>query len=58
MKRDYNIDSEEHLTPEEIREMYGLEKEEDLYKFVKRVNNISKGTRIVIINQEGDKNEN
>lgn len=49
---------EEFLSPEEIREMYGLEKEEDLYKFVKQVNSISKGTRIVIINQEGDKNEN
>lgn len=48
---------EEFLTPEEIREMYGLQEDEDLYKFVKEVNNTSKGTRIIIINQEGDKNE-
>lgn len=45
---------EELLTAEEIRQMYGLEKDEDLYKFVKQVNSISKGTRIVIISKEGD----
>ncbi|MBF0989786.1 MAG: hypothetical protein HXK70_03255 [Clostridiales bacterium] len=49
---------EEFLSPREIREMYGLQEDEDLYKFVKEVNNKSKGSRIVIINQEGDKNEN
>lgn len=49
---------EEFLTPKEIRETYGLQEDEDIYKFVKEVNNISKGTRIVIINKEGDNYEN
>ena len=49
---------EEVLTPEEIREMYGLELEEDIYKFVKRVNATSKGSKIVILSKEGDNNEN
>lgn len=48
---------EEFLTSKEIREMYGLQEDEDPYKFVKEVNNTSKGTRIIIINQEGDKHE-
>lgn len=45
---------EEFLTPEEIREIYGLQEDEDLYKFIKELNNTSKGTRIVIISKEGD----
>ena len=48
---------EEVLTPEEIREMYGFELEEDIYKFVNRVNSTSKGSRIVILIQDGDNNE-
>lgn len=49
---------EEFLTAEEIRQMYGLEKDEDLYKFVKKINNSSKGSRITIIKEKGDKHEN
>lgn len=48
---------EELLTAKEIRQMYGLEKDEDLYKFVKQVNSISKGSRITIIKEKGDKHE-
>lgn len=48
---------EEFLTPDEVRQMYGLEKDEDIYKFVKKVNNTSKGSRITIIKEKGDKHE-
>ena len=48
---------EEFLTAEEIRQMYGLEKDEDLQKFVNRVNATSKGSRITIIKEKGDKHE-
>lgn len=49
---------EEILTPAEIRKMYGLEYDEDIRKFVKRVNATSKGNKIVILSKEGDNNEN
>lgn len=49
---------EELLTPTEIRKMYGLEYDEDIRKFVKRVNATSKGSKIVILSKEGDNNEN
>lgn len=49
---------EEFLTPAEIREIYGLEDDEDLHKFVNRVNATSKGSKIVILSKEGDNNEN
>lgn len=49
---------EEFLTPAEIRRMYGLEYEEDIREFVKRVNATSKGSKIVILSKEGDNNEN
>ncbi len=48
MKREYNSDYEEHLTLEEIREMYSLEYDEDVEKFVRKINKLSKGKRIVI----------
>ncbi len=48
---------EEFLSPKEIRKMYGLQKDEDIQKFVNKVNNSSKGSRIVILNQAGDNNE-
>lgn len=48
MKRDYNSDYEEYLTPEEIRKLYSLEYDENLEKFVDKVNKLSKGRRIVI----------
>ena len=48
MKRDYNSQYEEYMTPEEIREMYSLEYDENLEKFVNKINKLSKGKRIVI----------
>lgn len=48
MKRDYNSQYEEYMTPEEIRKMYSLEYDENLEKFVDKVNKLSKGRRIVI----------
>lgn len=48
MKRDYNSNYEEYLTLEEIREMYSLEYDEDVEKFVRKINKLSKGKRIVI----------
>ena len=47
----------QELTPEEIREQYGLQIDEDLEKYVKRINFQSKGRRIKIIYKTGDKNE-
>lgn len=52
-----NKEHEEFLTSEEIRKMYGLEDDEDLQKFVNRVNSTSKGSRITIIKEKGDKHE-
>lgn len=49
---------EEFLTPAEIRKMYGLEYDEDLQKFIEKVNATSKGSKIVILSKEGDNNEN
>lgn len=49
---------EEFLSPQEIREMYGLEEDEDLEKFIEKVNATSKGSKIVILSKEGDNNEN
>lgn len=48
MKKDY----EEYLTPKELRETYGLEEEEDLNRFVRKINLLSKGTKIRIIEEE------
>lgn len=39
----------QELTPEEIREQYGLQIDEDLEKYVKHINFQSKGRRIKII---------
>ena len=41
------------LTPEEIREQYGLELDEDLEKYVRQINSQSKGKRIKIIYKKG-----
>ena len=41
---------EEFLTPEEIRENYGLQEDEDLYKLGKHVHR----SRITIIKEKGD----
>lgn len=59
MKREYNSDYEEYLTPEEIRKMYSLEYNEDIEKFVSNVNKLSKGKKIVIyVESDGvDKDE-
>lgn len=48
----------QELTPEEVRELYGLEIDEDLEKYVKRVNFQSKGRKIKIIYKKGgEKND-
>ena len=45
----------QELTPEEIREQYGLQINEDLEKYVKHINFQSKGRRIKIIyKKEGE----
>ena len=44
---------EEFLTPEEIREMYGLEEDEDLVEFIKEANRGHK-SKIIIITQPGE----
>ena len=49
---------EELLTPAEIRKMYGLEDDEDVKKFVKKVNCMSKGKKLILVNEEGDYHEN
>jgi len=47
----------QELTPEEIREQYGLQIDEDLEKYVKHINFQSKGRRIKIIyKKEGEEN--
>lgn len=46
----------EELTPKQIIEKYGLEIDEDLEKFVRKINFQSKGKRIKIIyKKEGEK---
>ena len=48
----------QELTPEEVRELYGLEIDEDLEKYVKRVNFQSKGKKIKIVYKKGgEKND-
>lgn len=46
----------QELTPEEIRELYGLQIDEDLEKYVRHINLQSKGKKIKIIYKEGEKN--
>ena len=50
---------EELLTPQELIEAYNLEEGEDLNKFVRKINLLSKGTKIRIIeeSQGGDHDE-
>lgn len=43
----------QELTPEEIREQYGLQIDEDLEKYVKNVNLKSKGRKIKIVYKKG-----
>ena len=54
-------DYQEFLTPEELREAYDLEKDEDLVEFVRKINMLSKGSKIRIIeesqSQGGDHDE-
>ena len=48
----------QELTPEEIRELYGLQIDEDLEKYVKHINLQSKGKKIKIVyKKEGEKND-
>lgn len=54
-------ENEEFLTPQELRRTYGLEEDEDLMEFVRKINALSKGTKIRIIeesqSQGGDHDE-
>ena len=43
----------QELTPEEIREQYGLQIDEDLEKYVKKINLQSKGRKIKIVYKKG-----
>ena len=43
----------QELTPEEIREQYGLQIDEDLEKYVKKINLQSKGRKIHIVYKKG-----
>lgn len=48
----------QELTPNQIRDQYGLEFDEDLEKYVKHINFQSKGKKIKIIYKKGgEKNE-
>ena len=51
MNKDRKIYQE--LTPKEIRDQYGLELDEDLEKYVKKVNLQSKGRKIKIVYKKG-----
>ena len=55
-------ENKELLTPKELREAYSLEEDEDLNRFVHKVNSLSKGSKIVLIQEEesqrGDSDEN
>ena len=42
---------QEFLTPEELREAYDLEKDEDLVEFVRKINMLSKGSKIILIEE-------
>ena len=43
----------QELTPKEIRDQYGLELDEDLEKYVKKVNLQSNGRKIKIVYKKG-----
>ncbi len=44
-------DYQEFLTPEELREAYDLEKDEDLVEFVRKINMLSKGSKIILLEE-------
>lgn len=47
----------QELTPDEIRELYGLQIDEDLEKYVKKINLQSKGRKIrIVYKKEGERN--
>lgn len=43
----------QELTPDEIRELYGLQIDEDLEKYVRHINLQSKGKKIKIVYKKG-----
>lgn len=48
----------QELTPDEIRELYGLQIDEDLEKYVRRINFQSKGRKIrIVYKKEGERND-
>lgn len=48
-------DYQEFLTPEELRKAYNLEEGEDLNRFVRKINLLSKGSKIVLIQEKESK---
>jgi hypothetical protein len=50
-------ENEELLTPKELREAYSLEEDEDLNRFVHKVNSLSKGTKIRLIEEESQRGD-
>ena len=42
---------EEFLTPKELRNTYGLEEGEDLMEFVRKINMLSKGSKIILLEE-------
>lgn len=50
-------ENEKLLTPKELREAYSLEEDEDLNRFVHKVNSLSKGTKIRLIEEESQRGD-
>lgn len=50
-------ENEELLTPKELREAYSLEEDENLNRFVHKVNSLSKGTKIRLIEEESQRGD-
>ena len=50
-------ENEELLTPKELREAYSLEEDEDLNRFVHKVNSLSKVTKIRLIEEESQRGD-
>ena len=49
---------QEFLTPEELRKAYDLEKDEDLVEFVRKINMLSKGSKIILLEESQGSDSN
>ena len=49
---------EEFLTPEDLIKLYDLEEGEDLREFVRKINSLSKGKRIILIEESQGSDSN